>query len=143
MSQNHDRSTASAVYPSGRTRLASRVLLPIAAIVAACTTVPITGRQAFIPFPVEQDTPLGEEAYTEVLQTEKPITSGPQAALVKKVMQRLVDAAKSADFDPGFDWQVTLLTRPTSRTRSVCPAARWRSTRASSRSRRTNPGSPS
>jgi predicted Zn-dependent protease len=93
--------------PSSRASWSARLLLPLAALVAACVTVPITGRQAFIPFTVEEDTPLGAEAYAEILSTEQEVTSGPQVKLVNDVMNRLV--AASAEFDPGFEWQVKLL----------------------------------
>jgi predicted Zn-dependent protease len=93
--------------PSPRASWGARVLLPIAALVAACVTVPITGRQAFIPFDVQEDTPLGAEAYAEILSTEQVVTSGPQVKLVNDVMNRLV--AASSEFDPGFEWEVQLL----------------------------------
>jgi len=99
-----------AVYPpatAARPSLRARLLLPIAALLAACVTVPITGRQAFIPFAVEEDTPLGAQAYEEILASETVVTSGPQVKLVEGVMNRLV--AASTEFDPGFEWEVKLL----------------------------------
>jgi predicted Zn-dependent protease len=76
----------------------------------ACVTNPITGKRGLVLFGVEQDTPLGAAAFQEVLSTEKIITSGPDAALVKRVMDRLVVAAK--DVDPGFAWEVVLIDNP-------------------------------
>lgn len=95
--------------PHRRRQHRARFLLPLAALVAACVSVPITGRSAFVPFPVEQDIPLGAEAYGEILQGEQVITSGPQVELVNRVMDRLVAAAKKMNIDPGFEWEVRVL----------------------------------
>jgi metalloendopeptidase OMA1, mitochondrial len=117
-SQHDERTGApAAVYPdasassrrSGWGARRARFLLPLAALVAACVSVPITGRSAFVPFPVEQDSPLGAEAYDEILQGEQEIKSGPQVEIVNRVMDRLVAAAKKMNIDPGFDWEVRVL----------------------------------
>lgn len=82
----------------------------VLALLVACATNPITGKSGMVLLPIEQDTPLGAAAFQEVLATEKVITSGPDAALVKRVMDRLVVAAE--DVDPGFDWEVVLIDNP-------------------------------
>lgn len=82
----------------------------VLALLVACATNPITGKSGMVLLPIEQDTPLGAAAFQEVLATEKVITSGPDAALVKRVMDRLVVAAK--DVDPGFEWEVVLIDNP-------------------------------
>jgi len=116
------RSAASAsddrVYSDDERRLRrasrrARLLLPIAALVAACVTVPITGRSAFVPFPVEDDKPLGAEAYDEILAGEKVVTSGPAVQQVNRVMDRLVEAADRLGLDEAdFEWEVRVLDAP-------------------------------
>ena len=75
---------------------------------ASCATTPITGSRSFNLFSPQEDVALGREAYQQVLAEERPITSGPQAAMVKRVMDRLVAVAD----DAGYEWEVTLLDAP-------------------------------
>lgn len=127
--QNHDAnsdgSTATATATANAPRVYSdddrrlrrasrraRLLLPVAALLAACVTVPITGRAAFIPFPVADDTPLGAEAYDQILAGEQVITSGAAVQQVNRVMDRLVEAAGRMELDPGFEWEVRVLDAP-------------------------------
>ena len=86
-----------------------RPLLTVAILlaVAACATTPISGRKAFIPFPVSEDVTLGIAAYDQSVGGLPLVTSGAQFQMVQNAMNRLV-AGLGAD-DPGFDWEVRLI----------------------------------
>jgi predicted Zn-dependent protease len=103
---------APAPCPGSQRRRRWRRAFGFLALLVACATNPITGKSGLVLFGVEQDTPLGAAAFQEVLAGEKVISSGPDAALVKRVMDRLVVAAR--DVDPGFAWEVVLIDNPQS-----------------------------
>lgn len=100
----------SAPQPRPLRRRAQHLWLVLAALVTACVANPVTGRLQYFSFSVEEDTPLGQQAFQEVLTTERVVSSGPDAQMVKRVMDRLV--AVSEDLDPGFEWDVVLLDNP-------------------------------
>jgi len=75
---------------------------------AACQTVAVTGRQQFNMFTLEQDKELGAQAYSEVLGMAKLADSGPNYAMVRRVVARL---SKAAD-DPGFAWEAHVIDDP-------------------------------
>jgi predicted Zn-dependent protease len=64
--------------------------------------------------PVEQDAELGAQAYPELLEGERIITSGKDHEMVQRVTQRLVEAANH--FDPEisalFEWEARLVDKP-------------------------------
>lgn len=64
--------------------------------------------------PVEQDAQLGAQAYPELLEGERTITSGKDHEMVQRVTQRLVEAA--THFDPEitamFEWEARLVDKP-------------------------------
>jgi predicted Zn-dependent protease len=86
--------------------------LLFAALVAACVSNPLSGRGSYFAFGVEEDTPLGDAAFEEVLATERVVRTGPDAQMVDRVMNRLVDACQETGWDPGFQWEVVLLDSP-------------------------------
>ncbi|HED64697.1 MAG TPA: M48 family peptidase [Planctomycetes bacterium] len=97
-------------WPRAR-RWARSLVLALAAgsaTFAACNTVPITGRRALNAFSPAEDVTLGREAYAQVLAEGKVVTSGPEVALVRRVMRRLVAVAD----DAGYEWEVNLLDAP-------------------------------
>jgi len=78
------------------------------ALVAACVTTPVTGRQAFNAFPIEDDRQLGAQAYGEFLQ-ETPLDDGhPQGAMVRRVVDRLAAQAQG-EIPVEFDWEVHVI----------------------------------
>jgi predicted Zn-dependent protease len=89
-------------YPKHR---GQALLAPLLLLLAACATTPVTGRQSFNLFDPAEDVALGREAYAQVLEGERLITSGPQLAQVREVMGRLVAVAD----DVGYEWRVELL----------------------------------
>lgn len=91
------------VYPT-RAGLA----LALAASLAACVTTPVTGRSAFIPLPIEDDRELGAQAYADMLSQVQLNDQHPQAAEVRRVVDRLVEVAQR-DVPVPFDWEVHVI----------------------------------
>src|SRR5690349_2967854 len=58
-----------------------------------CTTVEGTGRSQFNLLSRDSELQLGREAYAEQLKEVKLITSGAQYEMVRRVCQRVADAA--------------------------------------------------
>ena len=98
------------VYPTrALARAASAVAL--AALLAACTTTPVTGRKAFNMVPIEEDKTLGAQAYADMLAGAPVASSHPKAAEVRTVVQRLVEVAQH-DVSVPFDWEVQIIDDP-------------------------------
>jgi predicted Zn-dependent protease len=94
---------------TGRTWPRSWAALALAAgATASCQTVAITGRSQLNRFSVEEDKALGAQAYEEVLKGVKLADSGPDAAMVQRVVQRLAAVAD----DPGFEWEAHVIDDP-------------------------------
>lgn len=90
---------------SRRGFLVSAALLPAA--VAACATVPETGRSQLILFPESEMTRLGVQAYQEVLK-DKKISTDPEAnAMVRRVGARIARATGK-----NYDWEFTVIDEP-------------------------------
>lgn len=68
---------------------------------------PITGRTQLIDISREQESALGLQGYNEILQQENVVRSGQNKELVEKIGKRI--ALASAEWDPGFDWQYSLI----------------------------------
>jgi predicted Zn-dependent protease len=84
-------------------RAAAAGVLLVAA--SACFTVPITGRKSVNLLTHQQEVQLGSQYYQATLAETPVVRSGPQAAMVDRVMQRLVAVADG----PDYPWEVTLL----------------------------------
>jgi len=83
----------------------------VLATLTACVTTPITGRKAFVGLSLEQDKELGAKAYAEMLAGAPLADQKPQAAQVRKVVERLVEVAQK-DVSIPFDWEVHLIDDP-------------------------------
>ena len=92
-----------------RRRGLQRLAVGLAALALACASI-----AKFNLIPVEQDAALGAQAYPELLQGERVITSGKDHAMVQRVTARLIESAKH--FDPeisaGFEWEARLVDKP-------------------------------
>ncbi|MDW8306951.1 MAG: M48 family metallopeptidase [Leptospiraceae bacterium] len=69
-----------------------------------CTTTP-TGKKAFILISEEEETKLGESAFTEIMAQEKPSKNKRQADLLRKVGQRIA----AVSHRPDHRWQFELI----------------------------------
>ena len=90
---------------------------PVLALALALAIVPSFGCAAISKLnliPVEQDAQLGAQAYPELLQSERVITSGRDYEMVQRVARRLVAAAQHFDAEivDRFDWEVKLIDKP-------------------------------
>jgi len=80
-------------------------LLVACTLAAACHTTPVTGRHSLNAFTTSEDIELGREAYAQVLQGAKLVTTGPKHDMVVRAMTRLSAVAD----DAGYEWQVNLI----------------------------------
>lgn len=93
------------------------LVLAVSLLPAACTSAPLTGRSQFLPFPVSVENDLGASAWEETLaeaqQQGTLVTSGPQAAEVRRVGDAIAEAAKrnpeTQATAESYDWQFVLL----------------------------------
>lgn len=76
-----------------------------ALLLAACQTVPVTGRKGLMLVSVEQERRLGVEAYAQALQEGRPSKDAKAVARVREIGRRLAEAANR----PDFDWEFNLL----------------------------------
>ena len=81
---------------------------------AACGTVPETGRSQMMLLSLSEERQLGEAAYTEMLAQAKTISSGPDFARVQRVGQRIADASvrRYPQAVEDFQWQFALIDTP-------------------------------
>ncbi len=83
-------------------------------LLTACQTVPGTGRRQVNFIPLDQQMALGAEAYTETLNSAKILTSGPDAKMVKRIGERVAQAAIELypENASQFDWEFSLIDDP-------------------------------
>jgi predicted Zn-dependent protease len=86
-------------------------LLLIAAVVAACTTAPVTGRKQLNLVGDSTVNQLGMQAYQQEVSKAKVDTNPAHVELVQRVAKRLADTAE-AQFHPGYQWQTTIIDDP-------------------------------
>lgn len=79
--------------------------LMTATLVAACSTVPVTGRKSFNLIPDGQASSLGADAYRQVLSESKTITSGPDYERVMRVGRALAAVCD----EKSFEWEFNLI----------------------------------
>jgi metalloendopeptidase OMA1, mitochondrial len=93
-----------------------RLLVPLAAaaLLAACYTVPETGRSQFRVVPLGTEMSLGAQAYDETLAETKTVKSGSDAQMVARVGERIAAAAKRLYPEPSndFEWEIVLIDEP-------------------------------
>jgi len=85
-------------------------------VLGACSTVPITGRRQLSLVSDSEVIGLAQQQYQQVLDTSKVISSGTQAAMVKRVGQRVQQAVEtyfrqqnqSQQLD-GYQWEFNLI----------------------------------
>jgi len=86
------------------------IAVPALLALAACYTVPETGRQSVIAIPVSQETELGATAFADVRAKEK-ISNDPTAnAQVRRVGQRIAAAVGSQL--PSAQWEFVVFDAP-------------------------------
>jgi predicted Zn-dependent protease len=83
-------------------------------LLAACTTVPGTGRSQLNLLSVDEEISMGDQAYAEVLGEAALIESGPDAAMVQRIGTRIADAARALYPSPAdrFDFEIVLIDEP-------------------------------
>ena len=86
----------------------------VLAALAACATVPGTGRSQFRFTSLDEEMSLGTQSYAEELKTAKLITSGPQYDMVQRVGHAIAASAQKLYPDPAakFEWEVSLIDDP-------------------------------
>ncbi|MFZ5861286.1 MAG: M48 family metallopeptidase [Nitrospirota bacterium] len=81
------------------------VACALALLLAACQTVPLTGRHQLILISDEQELGLGAEAYKKTLKSSTLSADVAAAAMVRRVGDRI---AKAAD-RPNYQWEFNLV----------------------------------
>jgi predicted Zn-dependent protease len=77
-------------------------------LLAACATIPVTGRHSFNIVPEDQELALGMTAYKEVTAKAKISTDVAATAMVRQVGERI---AKISD-RPDYQWEYVLIDDP-------------------------------
>jgi predicted Zn-dependent protease len=95
-------------------RLRIPLLLPLLLLLAACSTVPGTGRSRVEWVSLSDEISLGEQAYAETMSQANIVTSGSDAAMVRRIGERVAAAAKELYPDPAaeFEFEVVLIDEP-------------------------------
>lgn len=90
----------------------------LALVMTACATAPYTHRRQFMMVSEDQEMELGKEAYKEVLKKEKLSNDARTNEIVKRVGERIAQAARS-DADPAiaerakrYEWQFVVVDAP-------------------------------
>ncbi|MEM1336833.1 MAG: M48 family metallopeptidase [Bacteroidota bacterium] len=100
-----------------------RFLLPAIAVIlltSQCATVPITGRSQLSLIPNNQILPMSFNQFTEIKNTSKIITTGEDAAMVKRCGIRIQRAVENyfrernlSNHLEGFEWEYILIDENT------------------------------
>ncbi len=77
-------------------------------VMAACATVPVSGRRSFNIISEDQELALGTNAYREVIGTSKASPDTAAAAMVRRVGERI---ARVSD-RPDYPWEYVLIDDP-------------------------------
>lgn len=86
------------------------VLLALIAAIAACASVPHTGRRQFNMISDTRLNALAAKAFNEVTEKEPESKDERLTSVVKRVTQRISQAAESLD-RPGFNWDVRVIEK--------------------------------
>src|SRR6266571_2284091 len=88
-----------------------KTLLIVTAVLAGCTTAPVTGRKQLNLIGDSTINQLGVQSYQQELAKAKTDTDPQHVDLVQRVSKRLADTAE-AQFHPGYQWQTTVIDDP-------------------------------
>ncbi len=86
------------------------VQLVVTALLAACATVPHSGRTQINLVSDAELNRLAAQSFKEILKKEKICADARLNALVDRVAGRIIRAAEEMDM-PGFDWEVRLIEK--------------------------------
>lgn len=81
------------------------VACALAMLLAACQTVPLTGRHQLIIVSEEEELSLGAAAYKKTLTSSKLSNDAALTAMVRRVGERIAQAADR----PDYEWEFTLV----------------------------------
>src|SRR5438132_14161048 len=96
-------------------------------MVAACETVPYTGRSQLQLISAEQETQMGAQTYTQTLAKEKLSTDPVATEMVKRVGSRI-----AAVTGLNYQWEYRRIQNDQTGDAFALPGARWPCTRACS-----------
>jgi predicted Zn-dependent protease len=68
---------------------------------------PETGRASRVGLSTEQEAALGLQSYQQIIAQSPTVNSGPEVAMVQRVVKRLV--AATGDAGRGYDWRVSVI----------------------------------
>ena len=88
-----------------------RPLLIVAAMVAACSTAPVTGRKQLNLVGDSTVNQLGMQSYQQEISKAKQDTDPAHVELVQRVTKRLAETAEK-EWHPGYQWQATVVDDP-------------------------------
>ncbi|MFB3908118.1 MAG: M48 family metallopeptidase [Candidatus Eisenbacteria bacterium] len=88
-----------------RARPLAASLLLLLVVLAACATVPITGRKSFNLIPEGEEIALGADSYQQLLKQEEVVQSGPDVEMVRRVGRRIAAVSNKKD----YDWEFNLI----------------------------------
>jgi metalloendopeptidase OMA1, mitochondrial len=77
-------------------------------LLAACATVPVTGRKSLRLVPEGQELALGEQSYQEILKTAKLSPDAAANAMLRRVGERIAKVSDRKD----FKWEYSLIDDP-------------------------------
>lgn len=95
-------------------RIALTLCLALLPLLPACQTVDGTGRKQLNFYSIESEMAMGAEAYEAMLAEERVLTSGKDAAMVKRIGNRVAQAAVELypRYATQFDWEFKLIDAP-------------------------------
>jgi predicted Zn-dependent protease len=95
--------------------VARRFLFVLACLsLAGCSTVSGTGRRQVNLYQPSDDATIGAQAWEEVLSDPKVVRTGPKAERVRRVGNRIVEAAtqRHPEIASGFEWEFVVIDDP-------------------------------
>ena len=71
--------------------------------------VPLTGRSQLVDMTREQEAALGLQSYQQILGQSRVLSYGEEVEVVRAIGQKLAQAARAMDMDPGFVWEFNVI----------------------------------
>src|SRR5690606_20383345 len=100
--------------PAAARRGAAALL--VLALLAACSTVPVTERRRILWLPQDVELQMGADAWRTALQDAPVVPDGPKAEMVQRVGGKLAEVARQhpafGDIARSFDWEFVLIDAP-------------------------------